>query len=81
MDSFKDAIGGLTLSNKMDGNDGTNNVPHIKNKDGVVTEENTANLEMNDMRRLMETPPWVPGDEGMGYDIVYDPFILDIVIE
>jgi hypothetical protein len=41
----------------------------------------TIDLEMDETSRVMETLPSVPGDKGMGCNIVDEPLLLDIVIK
>ena len=36
--------------------------------------------ETDDTGWVMETSPWVLSDEGMGYDIIDEPLLLDIVM-
>jgi hypothetical protein len=65
----------------MVGTDGTNDVPHIENGSGVVViVVDTTNPETNDTCIVIDTPPWVPGKEGIVYDIVEYPLVLDMVI-
>lgn len=47
----------LILGNKMDGNDGIDDVPHIDNEGVVMIVVDTIDPKIDDTRRVMETLP------------------------
>ena len=80
MGNLKGAINGLTLGNYTEGKDGTNDVPYKENLNVVMEVVDATDWNMDNIGKVMETPPWVLGDEGMGCDIYVEPILLDIVV-
>jgi len=80
MGSWKGMTNGLTSNNWIEGKDRTDDVPHMENMDVVMEAMNTNDPKMSDMSSVMETPPQLSSDEGMGCDIINEPLLLDTII-
>ena len=57
MDEYESATNGIKFGNKMKKNDGTDDVPHIENKDMVAITTYTTNPGTNGLGRVIETLP------------------------
>ena len=80
IDGCGNVIDELKFGNGMEGKDGTSYVPYNENEVVVDIMEEASNSRIDDKGGVMEIPPWIPCDKGMGCDIVDEPLLPNIVL-
>jgi hypothetical protein len=78
MISYDYKTNGLSLGNDINGKDGTDDGPHNEDVVGTVDEEIDPRAYY--IGAVMETAMYILHDDGIGYDMVDEPSLPNIVI-